>query len=136
MVLGGHAIAACGNLCDYEWLDMATPTELKAELDTGADVMSRDEDGGTPLHAAVQTDNPEITKIFLNAGANVNARSSSGHTPLHDAAKCFICTTGAIEALLEAGGDPRATTKFNDTPWDCAKKNETLKRHYKLLGAK
>ena len=101
---------------------------IQVLLNAGADVNARDENGRTPLHYfAFSGSNAEMIKALINAGANVNARSSIGYTPLHEAATCYICTTGAIEALLEAGGDPRATTKFNDTPWDFAKKNETLK---------
>ena len=52
LILGSQAAAECGNLCDHTWWQTATKATLRAELDGGADVMSRAEDGWTLLHVA------------------------------------------------------------------------------------
>ena len=51
LMFGSQAGAECGNLCDHDWWRTATEADVQAELDGGADVMARDEDGDTPLHA-------------------------------------------------------------------------------------
>jgi hypothetical protein len=45
-----EAYAECGNLCDRDWWKIATPAEVQAELDAGADVMAQSEQGDFLLH--------------------------------------------------------------------------------------
>ena len=48
------ASAVCGKLCDSVWWDTATPADLQAELDAGANVNAKDKDGETPWkHAKI-----------------------------------------------------------------------------------
>ncbi len=126
-----QAGAECGNLCDKDWWETATAADVRTELDGGADVMSRDEDGGTPLHFAAVFSNPANIQALLAAGADVMARTEDGSTPLHLAAKCnYFCKSGAIQALLDAGADAKAKNKEGKTPWDLAQEN------YELEGTK
>ena len=59
---------------------------VQAELDKGADVNAKDEQGYTPLHNAAWEGHKEIAELFFAAGANVNAKNGLGFTPLHQAA--------------------------------------------------
>ena len=59
------------------------------------------------------------------------ARNENGSTPLHSAAKCtpaYFCRPGAIQALLDAGADAKATNKEGKTPWNYATNSKDLKR--------
>ena len=125
MTLATQAGAECGNLCDREWWEQATTADLKAELNSGADVMARDEGGATPLHKAAGLDRPEDIQVLLEAGADVMARDNNGGTPLHEAAP--FGTSESIQMLLKAGANAKAKNKNNETPWDLAQDNEILK---------
>ena len=59
VTLGTQAWAECGNLCDWDWWNRATTSDIKAKLDAGADVMARDERDSTPLHSAALGGTPE-----------------------------------------------------------------------------
>ena len=39
--------------------------------------------GGTPLHAAVFREHPDVARILLQAGASVEIKDHNGHTPLY-----------------------------------------------------
>lgn len=58
--------------------------DVKARVMMGARVNVHDkgDNGITPLHAAVQTGNIEITQFLLDSGAKLNARDSLKRTPL------------------------------------------------------
>ena len=44
--------AECGKLCDWDWWQKATASDVQAELDAGADINARNERGYTPPHSA------------------------------------------------------------------------------------
>ena len=50
---------------------------VQAQLDTGADVNAKDEDGWTPLHFAAQYSHKEIVELLIANGADVNAMGES-----------------------------------------------------------
>ncbi|MBR1825408.1 MAG: ankyrin repeat domain-containing protein [Alphaproteobacteria bacterium] len=56
-------------------------------LDKGENVNAANEQGNTPLHYAVATDNAEIAEILLAKGADINAANAKGWTPLKIAEK-------------------------------------------------
>lgn len=58
--------------------------EIKLLVAKGHRVNSKDKnnDGATPLHAAVQTGNMEIVQFLLSSGAKINGRDSSKRTPV------------------------------------------------------
>ncbi|SVA93070.1 uncharacterized protein METZ01_LOCUS145924, partial [marine metagenome] len=61
---------------------------VQAELDKGADVNAKNDDGATPLHHAAEKGHKEIVELLINKGADVNAKNLDGKTPL-DAAIGF-----------------------------------------------
>ena len=120
-----QAWAECGDLCNSFWWEKATTSDVKAELEAGADVMARGRYDQTPLHFAAVHVTPENIQALLEAGADVMASDIYGDTPLHLAAGNG--TSENIQALLEAGADPKAINESGKTPWDFAQYNNALK---------
>ena len=72
-----------------------------ALIATGADPNAADTQpvighGVTPLHLAVDADDPELVRALIAAGADVNARSLAGHTPLW-----WACNGGCTAAARD-----------------------------------
>ena len=114
----------CGPLCSFVFLNTATPQEIEAAIEAGADVNART-GGWTPLHLAAAAGTPENIAALLEAGADVNARLEDGWTPLHIAAA--LGTPENIAALLEAGADGTAEDDQGETPWDWAQDNASIR---------
>ena len=113
-----EAWAECGKLCHYDWWKNATPTDLQAELNAGADVTARGDFNGpsdtlTPLHWAAQASIPENIQALVAAGADVMALADGDVTPLHFAAQH---TPENIQALVTAGAYVMAETDDCTTP--------------------
>ncbi|KAF1969041.1 ankyrin [Bimuria novae-zelandiae CBS 107.79] len=54
-------------------------------LDNGADVNAVNDDGESPLHAAVYSDSDyEISRVLLSHGADIDIVDSAGRTALHN----------------------------------------------------
>ncbi len=64
-------------------------------------------------------DRADTVRALLAGGANVNARNDGRGTPLHNAA--LSGDAAAVEALLDAGGDPNAVA-FGCGPMDMARR--------------
>ena len=67
------------------------------------EVAAADEEGMTPLHHAVDAEQPEAVAALLAANADPNALDRQGCTPLHLAA--LLGAEGVATALLRAGAD-------------------------------
>lgn len=96
------------HLCDHE--DIAA---VKALLTRGVDVNVRDENGRTPLMAAVQKNNLELATLLMQHGADLNIRDNTMLTP-------WLCA-GAngfykiMEVALGYGADIKMTNRFGGT---------------------
>ena len=82
-----------------EYTDMARYLMGKPHLSIKAKTLS----GGTPLHFAASSKNPETVRMLLDAGAAVDAVNSNRMTPLMFAAN-FACSQN-IRILLKAGAN-------------------------------
>ena len=78
---------------------------VKAFLNQGVPVNSRDQYGFTPLHLASQRGHLNIVQELLKRGAHVNPRTRNGMTPLYLAA--FWNTPHVVHALIRAGANPK-----------------------------
>ena len=122
-------------LCDRDFMRDATPQDIQAEINKGANVRGRDKDGFTPLHGAAGLGNAETITTLIKAGADIEAKAEDGDTLLHMAA--LSGRAEAITVLIEAGANGKAKDKDGRTPFDYAKHNEKLKDTdaYRLLKA-
>ena len=66
LMFGSQAMAACGNLCDHKWWQIATKATLRAELDAGADLKARNDACATPLHVAAFSGTATDIQTLLN----------------------------------------------------------------------
>ena len=80
---------------------------VKAFLNQGVPVNSRDEHGATPLHWAAWMGRLSVVQELLKRGAHVNPRTRSGMTPLHIASHIHPYV---VHALLKAGANPKYRT--------------------------
>jgi len=78
---------------------------VKALLNQGVPVNSRNEAGWTPLHDAAYRGHLSVVQELLRRGAHVNPRSISGYTPLHVAA--LEKHPHVVHALIRAGANPK-----------------------------
>lgn len=71
----------CTRLCKSDFIRDATAQDIQAEINKGADVRARTEDGLTPLHNAARWGKAEAVIALLQAGADGKARDEDGKTP-------------------------------------------------------
>ena len=64
MILGTQAWAECGNLCNEDWWKTATTSDVKAELNAGADAKAKDQNGKTTWDLAQDNDKLKDTKSY------------------------------------------------------------------------
>ncbi len=90
---------------------------VAAELGRHTDPSEADEDGITPVHAALAgPDSTEraVLEQLVAAGADINKSSARGWTPLHFAA--YLRDTMALRILLAHGADTLYTNPDGKTP--------------------
>ena len=81
---------------------------VKALLDQGVHVNSRNAYGYTPLHIAAQAGRLNVVHELLRRGAHVNPRNHRGITPLQWASS----HPRVIHALIKGGANPRYKNKY------------------------
>ena len=87
-------------------------------IEAGANVNTRDRNGRTPLHDAL--DDFSAAAYLLSMGASVNIANNLGDTPLHIAV--LSSSRAAVVSLLVGhGADPFAENNDGDTPLDKAR---------------
>jgi hypothetical protein len=115
---------------DTNALEQALGQEEKERERQGLDVnMRAEKTGSTALRMAVGGGNINSVRILLRYGADPNIGDNRGGTPLQSiVVKCkdkanknkAICFEIA-ELLLQAGADPDAKNKYNETPFSFVK---------------
>ena len=78
---------------------------VKALLDQGVPVNSRNAPGWTPLNWAAYSGRVNVVQELLRRGAHLNPRTRSGMTPLHVA--LVLGRSHIVHALLKAGANPK-----------------------------
>ena len=78
------------------------------------DLNTRNANGDTPLHRAVETGMPRLTKALLAAGAKADAPTKNGEVALHLAA--LHPEPVFTDLLLAAGADPRMRNADGESP--------------------
>lgn len=72
-------------------------------LQEGVDVNAQDDNGYSPLHAAVSYDHLELVEFLLANGAALSLADQDGDQAIH------LCeSTAMFDLLVEAGADPLA----------------------------
>jgi ankyrin len=100
-----------------------SPEDLKARLEKGEDVNTKDDKGRSLLYLAAADGNREAVELLLTKGAEINLITNTGKTPLHIAViNDHIAVAGL---LLKKGADPNQKDKDGNTPMDYAR---SLKR--------
>ena len=111
---------ATRTLLSESFWENATVSDVRGQLEKGADLGAKDEDGRTPLHRAAVcggkvADDTVAVRLFLESGADVEAKAKHGRTPLHEAAS--IGHAAAVKLLLDLGADLKvADNQFGQTP--------------------
>jgi len=95
------------------------PDEVRAQLQQGASVDVRDDNGWTPLHWSIDMaqawgEPEQVVSLLLSAGASANAVDQSGFSVLMMA--CGRNNEMIFEKLIEAGADIHARSAFGTTP--------------------
>lgn len=110
-------IEPTGEVLIHAAIGITSPDVLRLLIERGADVNYPADDGFPALvNAITHYDEParrlEVVRLLLDAGADVHRRGYNHWTPLHTAA--LTGDADLIEALLDAGADPEATTIIDD----------------------
>lgn len=118
MLLAGTAEASAMEMAVFN-RDNET---LRALVRIGQDVNQQNRQGLTALDWAAMSGLSSQVQTLIELGANVNHVDTFGMTPLLWASLIDMGDHGSIEALLKAGGNPRARTKQGESALTLAKK--------------
>jgi ankyrin repeat protein len=113
ILLCAGAVPAGAQIAIVDAIKAGDVARVRALIDTRADVNTTQQDGTTPLHWAVDRDQPEIVQRLIRAGANVKTANRYGATPLWLASVNGNAKIMAM--LLEAGADPKAANGDGET---------------------
>eukprot|EP00043_Microstomoeca_roanoka_P020099 m.236861 g.236861 ORF g.236861 m.236861 type:complete len:215 (-) comp17106_c1_seq6:189-833(-) len=99
-------------------------------IENGAEVMSSNSAGYTPLHMHARHGRLEVVQLLIERGAHLEAKNIKGKTPLHIASM-----TGQLEVarlLIERGAQLNARNNKGHTPLSLAKQEDMktlLRKH-------
>src|SRR5260370_10831474 len=96
----------------FEALRQGDVAKVKAAIDNGEDVNSRDADGNTLLMQAAVYATAADLEFLLSHGADVNAANKAGHTALMRA----MPDLAKIKLLVEHGANVNAVAAGGNTP--------------------
>lgn len=96
-------------------VDVGSVATVKWMVEKGVDLSFRDEEGRTPLHAALDRELPdkhEVLELLLKGGAAVNLKGVNDWTPAHMAAARD--DVEALRLLVGHGADLAIRTSIDD----------------------
>ncbi|TVS08197.1 MAG: hypothetical protein EA423_01965 [Phycisphaerales bacterium] len=94
---------------------------VKLLLDAGADPEQRDDERQSALFHATST---EVARLLIEAGLSLEDRDCWDHTPLMSALGSLENPLRRVQALLESGADPNATSDHGFTLFMTAVRSE------------
>ena len=108
---------------------------MEKQIEEGAEIDKRDDEGQTPLLWATREGYESIVKILLATGANPNSSDHKGQTPLFWAAHKGY--ESIVTILLQSGADPNSSDHKGQTPlfWAAHKGYESIVRILLQSGA-
>ncbi|KAL7214067.1 hypothetical protein ACSBR1_026478 [Camellia fascicularis] len=96
-------------------------------IESGVPVNSKDSEGRTALHWAVDRGHLNITELLASKNADVNAKDNEGQSPLHYAA---VCEREAIaEFLVKQNADINQKDNDGNAPFDLCDMKWPLLQH-------
>ena len=113
VVLAWSSFACCGEIHDAA--KNGDLDKVKALLKANPDlVFSKTDNGGTPLHWAVQNGHKDVVELLLANKADVDAKDNNGVSPLHvaadtgytDVAQLLLADNAAVNAKSNDGSTP------------------------------
>ena len=69
-------------LCNPQFMQDASPSDIRAEIDRGANINGRDDNLNTPLNFASFWDNDRAMRVLLAAGASPKIADNAGKRPV------------------------------------------------------
>ena len=105
------------------------PEVIKAFIQAGGDVKSRNCNGETPfMIAAVKRSAPQTLEILLEAGADINAQDKFGNTSFMYIVKHpqALMRLRILDFMIEKGADANVKNNKGQTIWDFAAEQEGL----------
>ncbi|CAG8495163.1 24245_t:CDS:2 [Dentiscutata erythropus] len=96
---------------DNIWIAAGDGNIERALLSTGISPNIQDQNGYTPLAAAVSYNHIELVEFLLSQGADINFPDHDGDTALH-----LVETVEMAQKLLDLGADPFLTNSYGKTP--------------------
>ena len=96
-------------------IDVGSTSAIEWMLSRGVDLAFRDEEGYTPLHAAIESrapDREQRLELLLAAGASVDLKGINDWTPAHMAAARD--DVDALRLLVRFGADLSIRTEIDD----------------------
>ncbi len=94
----------------------------------GLNIATPQKNGSTLYHLAVAKNDLALFTRIAASGIDINAKDEEGLTALHKAA-LVAKDDRLLQYLLSAGANKSAKTNFNETAFDLASENETLRKN-------
>jgi len=88
--------------------------QVKAFLEQGTDVNTKDENNQTVLHEAASGKRRDMAELLIDKGADVNAKDKNGYTPLYSA--IWNNDANMVEFLVSKGADVNYSTEKDYPP--------------------